>query len=91
MKPDAHLNGLARSLDNPLLGLIPRFVQRQQTGLSTTLNELVGFRDEFGIVDPLRDLGVRGNGVGGLVPGDLGDLGGGEDEGCREIRVGLAA
>lgn len=36
---------------DPLLGFGPGFIQRKETGLSSSLDQLVGFGDEFGTGD----------------------------------------
>lgn len=81
-KKGTHLLSLARPLLNPLLGLLPGLVEREQTCLTATFDELIGFGDELGVEDPSRELGVGGDRVGLRVPGDLGDLGRRVDEVC---------
>ena len=92
MTSRAHLLGLSCSLLDPLSGLLPVLVEREQPGLSTTLDELIGLSDELRREHPARDLGVGSDGVGRRVPCDLRDLGGGEDEFgldlCRRVDRG---
>ncbi len=63
-----HLLVLACALDNPLLRLFPGLVEREKTGLASSLDELIGLCDKLGVVDPARELRVGGDGVGGRVP-----------------------
>lgn len=85
--------GLSSALGDPLPGLGPSLVEGEQTSLATTLDELVRLRNELGVVDPCRDLGVGGDRAGCGVPGDLSytskgvlevgfDLGMGRNCGC---------
>ena len=80
----AYLLGLACSLSDPGLGFIPGLVKAKEAGLTATLNELVGLRNELSGEDPAWELCIGGDGVGSGIPGDLGDLGGGEGKGSRE-------
>ena len=89
MTSRAHLLGLSCSLLDPLSGLLPVLVEREQPGLSATLDELIGLCDELGAEDPAGELGVGGDGVRRRIPGDLRDLGGRVDElGC-DLRGGI--
>ena len=67
----AYLLRLAGALRNPFLRLFPGLVERKQTGLATPLDQLVWLCNELGVEDPARELGVRCDGVGLGVPGDL--------------------
>lgn len=71
-----HLNGLASSGRNPLLDLLPALVEAEQAGLSSSLDELVGLRDELLGEDPVGETGSRGDGrsegVGSGVPENAG-------------------
>lgn len=61
---------LASTLGNPGLGLRPRLVEGQETTLTSTLDELIGLRDEFGagleqprvgdlsLVQDISDIGI---------------------------------
>jgi hypothetical protein len=69
---------LAGALSDPWPGLLPCLVQSKETGLSTTLDELIGLCDELGVEDPARELAVRRDRTGGGVPRDLGDA-------CRRV------
>ena len=84
-----HLLGLPCPLLNPLLGLVPGLVEREEASLSTTLDELIGLGDEFCREDPAGELGVGRDGTGGRVPGDLCDLGRRVDELGRNLRGGV--
>ena len=75
-----HLDLLAGALLDPLLCGVPFLVEEEEAALSTTLNELIGFCDEFGGVHPLGKLRVGRNGVCLWIPGNLGDFGGGINE-----------
>ena len=75
-----HLDLLAGPLLDPLLCGIPFLVEKEETTLSTTFDELIGLCDELGGVHPLGKLGVGRNGVCLWIPGDLGDFGGGINE-----------
>ncbi len=85
---ETYLLGFSSALGDPWLGLVPGLVQGEESGLSATLDELVGLCNELGVEDPARELGVRGDGVGRCVPGDLGDLDGGVLELCLDLGVG---
>ena len=85
----AHLLGLACPLLNPLLGLVPGLVEREEASLSTALDELIGLGDEFCREDPAGDLSVGGNGVRRRVPGDLRNLGRRVDELGLDLRGGV--
>ena len=63
-----HLLRFTRLPRDPRLGLIPSLVQSQEARLSTTLDELVGLRDELGSEHPARELRVRGDGTCLRVP-----------------------
>jgi hypothetical protein len=67
-------------LRDPGLRLVPRLVESEQTGLSPTLDELVGLCYEFGGEDPRRELSVGSDGVRRGVPCDLSDFGCGVDK-----------
>ena len=71
-----HLDLLAGALLDPFLCGVPFLVEKEETALSTTLDELIGFCDKLGGVHPLGKLGVGRNGVCLWIPGDLGDFGG---------------
>ncbi|SRR5258706_16051768 len=75
-----HLDLLAGALLDPLLCGVPFLVEKEETTLSTTFDELIGFCDELGGVHPLGKLGVRRNRVCLWIPGDLGNFGGGINE-----------
>ena len=79
-----HLDLLTGALLDPLLCGVPFLVEKEETTLSTTLDELIGFCDELGGVHPLGKLGVGRNRVRLWIPGDLGDLGGGVNETRRD-------
>ena len=94
-----HLLRLSCPLLDPLLCLVPCLVESEQTGLSTTLDELVRLSDELGVEHPAGELGIGGDRVRLGVPGDLGDfyggvlefgldLGMGSDGGCALEPVG---
>lgn len=53
---------------NPGLCLVPSLVQGKETSLSTTLDELIGLRDELGVEHPAWKFGVGGDGIGLRVP-----------------------
>jgi hypothetical protein len=79
---------LTRPLGDPLLGLLPILIEREQASLATTLDELIGLGDELARVDPRGQGGVGwAEGVvgGGRIPGYLGDFGGWVDEGRFEL------
>ena len=80
------LLGLACTLHDPLLGLVPGLVECKETSLASSLDELIGLCDELGVEDPSRELGVWGDGIGGRIPGDLRDLGRWVDELCLDRR-----
>jgi len=65
---------------NPLLSLVPGLVERKESRLASSLDELVRLRDEFCGEHPARELRVGRDGIRLGVPRDLGDLGGGEGE-----------
>lgn len=52
---------------------------------------MIGLRDELAAEDPLRELGVGRDGVGGLIPRNLGDIGSRVGERCAEVRFGFSA
>ena len=85
---------LACTLYNPLLCLFPGLVEGKETGLASSLDELIRLCDELGVVDPSWELGVGGDGVGGGIPRDLCDLGRGVDKlclyGCGRVDGGCA-
>ena len=80
-----HLLGLARTLGDPGLCLVPSLVEGEKAGLAAPLDELIWFRDELGGEDPARELSVGGDGAGGGIPGDLGYLRSGVDEGGDDL------
>ena len=63
-----YLLRLAGALLNPLLGLIPSLVESKETGLTTTLDELIRLCDELSGEDPARELSVGGDGIGLGIP-----------------------
>ena len=89
MTTTTHLLGLPRTGSDPFFRLIPTLVQREQAGLATTLDQLVGLRDELGREHPTGKLGIRGDGVGCRVPGDLSDLRRRESEVGDNLRGGV--
>ena len=84
-----HFLGFSGTLDNPLLGLVPGFVEAEEACLSATLDELIRLHDELRVEDPSWELGVGGDGTGLGIPGDLGDLDRGVDEFCCDLRGGI--
>jgi hypothetical protein len=64
---------LPRTGTDPLFRFIPSLVKRKQAGLTATLDQLVRLRNELGCEHPAGKLGVGGDGVGCIVPGDLSD------------------
>lgn len=68
VRHETHLLGLACPCSDPGLRFVPGFVQGEETSLSATLDELIRLRDELGVENPARELGVRGDGVGFGVP-----------------------
>lgn len=91
MRDLSHLDRLPRLLRDPLLCLRPGLVESKEAGLTTALDQLVWLCDELRAVDPLRELCIRGDGVGGLIPGNLGNLGLRVDEWRCNICLWLAA
>lgn len=77
-----HLLWFSGPLDDPRLDLIPGLVQDEQSGLSSALDELIRFRDEFLSKDPFGEFRIGGDGVGEWIPGYLCDLGRWIDEFC---------
>jgi hypothetical protein len=69
-----HLNLLAGSCSNPFLGLFPVFVKEEEPTLSTSLDQLIRFSNQFGSKDPWRELIISCDRAGFRVPGDLGDF-----------------
>lgn len=53
-----HLLRLARALLNPRLRLVPGLVEREETGLSAALDQLIRLRYELRVEDPTGELGV---------------------------------
>lgn len=53
---------------DPGLCIWPGLVQREQTSLSSSFNELIWFCDEGGVENPGWEVMVAGESVGGLVP-----------------------
>ena len=88
MTTATHLLRLPRTGSDPFFRLFPTLVQREQAGLATTLDQLVGFCDELGREHPAGQLRVGGDGVGCRVPGDLSDLRRGEREVGDNLRGG---
>jgi len=80
---------LPRTGSDPFFRLLPTLVQREQAGLATTLDQLVGLRDELGREHPAGQLRIGGDGVGRRVPGDLSDLRRGETEIGDNLRGGV--
>ena len=80
-----HLLGLARTLGDPGLCLVPSLVEGEKAGLAAPLDELIWLCDELGGENPARELSVGGDGAGGGIPGDLGYLRGGVDEGGDDL------
>jgi len=54
--------------------LFPGLVERKETRLATSLNELIWLRDELGVVHPVGDMDVWSDRIGRWIPGNLGDL-----------------
>jgi hypothetical protein len=52
------LLGLAGALLDPGTGLFPALVEAEEAGLSSALDELVGFADELRVEDPLGETGT---------------------------------
>lgn len=89
MTTTTHLLRLPRTGGDPLFRLIPTLVQREQAGLATTLDQLVGLRDELGRQHPAGQLSIGSDGVGCRVPGDLSDLRRGEAKVGDNLRGGV--
>lgn len=70
-----HLLDLACARINPLLCLIERLVEGQKTGLTTTLDQLIGFSDELdaGLLQPLGQCLLWGKGMRILIEEKLGN------------------
>ena len=85
MRTGTDLLGLACTLHDPLLGLVPGLVECKETSLASSLDEqLIDLCNELGAEYPSRELGVGGDGVGDGIPGDLHDLGRRIDELCLD-------
>ena len=83
----AYLLRLSRAGTDPFLRLFPGLVKRKQPCLSTTLDQLIRFRDKLGGEHPARELGIGSDGVGLWVPRDLCNLRCRENEGSGELDV----
>ena len=66
---------------------MPLFIEQKKAALPSSLDELVGFRDELGGENPWWKRVIGCNGVGSSIPFDLGDVGGRINEVSRDLRV----
>lgn len=67
-------------VEDPLFCALPVLVEREEAGLTTTLDELIWLSDELGRLHPCGEVVVGRDGAGMWIPLDLGDLGRGKDE-----------
>ena len=56
-----NLAWLSSPLLDPLAGSLPVLVEAQETGLASSLDQLIGFTNELGAEDPFRESGPRSN------------------------------
>lgn len=54
--------------------LFPSFIESEKAGLASAFDQLIGFCDKLGGMDPCGKLGVRGDCTGGGIPRDLSDF-----------------
>lgn len=85
---------LAGALSDPGLGLGPGLVEGEQTALASSLDELIGLRDELGAGLEKPGVGDLGLVQDGLDAGVLGEVQGGQSrgrvvDGGRRQRAGL--